>query len=668
MLKEPGVVACLAALLLSLPDGMATGARGLQGGAEAGAHNATIGGRVVDAMTNQPVIGAQVELVPIRPGLTAGGDPISSPLSETQARSIGLTGPASLVTTDGAFAFANLSAGTYTLAVRHPRYVVGGYLGYSPLGDFGRIQLAKSQHLTSLEVRLLKYPVVRGHVTDETRDPLVGVEVHALRRQLVGGSWHFAEAASTRSDDRGLFRFETLKPGEYVVAVPSTAVSAPETIVASYERAAPGVAEALSQSGALLPTAGAEAVGSLLISYRGPAGFRQHTETVPPATPLWVYPSTFSPSATSPREATLISLAAGAEVTADVALAPVRSFSVSGTVRHGEAGAPRTSVRLLPEWADLLASTRGFEAAVATTDEEGDYRLLGVPPGRYVVTSLVDKNGWSPTPGSPESLATLTVVGPRALAAPTGSTSDPVLSATEYVGISDRDESGISLSLRPGPHVTGRIEIDAGDAIPRDFFARIGLILAPVDSTRSGLVRPTLVDGQGRFTTPAYPPGRYALALRLPGTWRVKSAVGRAGDVYCSGLDMRDTDASDILITLTSRETTVTGEVRVLDVSQAAGVVLSPTVVAFPSDVGGWIDSGMNSQCGKAAVAFDGRFVLSNLTPGDYWIAPIAGGDAVNLADPEFVRRAVILGTLVTVHPGINRIPTFVIHKGPITR
>src|SRR6185436_4707478 len=63
--------------------------------------------------------------------------------------------------------------------------------------------------------------VLTGLVKTTGGDPMVGAEVRALRRSLVGGSWQLVETATAATDDRGQYRLSNLLPGDYaVVALP----------------------------------------------------------------------------------------------------------------------------------------------------------------------------------------------------------------------------------------------------------------------------------------------------------------------------------------------------------------------------------------------------------------------------------------------------------------
>jgi hypothetical protein len=304
---------------------------------------------------------------------------------------------------------------------------------------------------------------------------------------------------------------------------------------------------------------------------------------------------------------------------------------------------------------------------MTATDENGEFRFLGVPAGAYTVAALIDKSGWAPTPGTVEAIPTLTVIGPRLLAAPMGSASDLVFWASRDVVVGDRDVTEIDLSFQSGARFRGRVLVastgagSAASAPARGTLTGLRIVLSPVDRSRAGIMRPTTIRPEGDFETPAFPPGRYFLGVGLPIQWRVRSAVANGQDIFCGSVDLRSMDVSDAVLTLTPDETLVAGTVRVDNPSGPASAEVPPVVVAFPADTSRWIASGMNEQCARRAVAYDGAFVLRNMTPGQYLVS--AGSSAVNLADPEVVRKIAQTATAVNVHEGHNQMAALVVRR-----
>jgi hypothetical protein len=128
---------------------------------------------------------------------------------------IELTGSAT-ADADGAFEFASLPAGRYRLSVFHTTY--------APSADFRSkappvlYEVQPGRPLNGVVQRLPRRPVLSGTVRDEAGEPIVNVEVTALRLAFSGD---VAQPETTRrTDDRGMYRLVLSGlAGEYLVQV-----------------------------------------------------------------------------------------------------------------------------------------------------------------------------------------------------------------------------------------------------------------------------------------------------------------------------------------------------------------------------------------------------------------------------------------------------------------
>jgi hypothetical protein len=116
---------------------------------------------------------------------------------------------------DGNFSFANLSPRSYTVSAYSRGYVQAPV--YSPERRAGSYY-----HIgDNVTITLIKGSVITGRVTNAEGDPVIGVQVTAIRkrdaegyplRNLPGGQPRF-------TDDRGIYRLFGLLPGSYIIVV-----------------------------------------------------------------------------------------------------------------------------------------------------------------------------------------------------------------------------------------------------------------------------------------------------------------------------------------------------------------------------------------------------------------------------------------------------------------
>jgi hypothetical protein len=207
----------------------------------------TIGGTVVDAVSEQPLKGAEVRL---RGTPGASGTPSQS---ASQAKS---------ANTDagGRFVFEGVTAGRYLLLASHDGYVNNNRDNPSTPGQ--RLSLAPGQHVNDVVLRLVPGGFIAGHVTNEAGKPFRGVLVEAMKFSYGRGRRDFHEVAHTTTDEGGEYRIPGLIPGKYYIRAkpPGSLTTKPgsdKTYVALYYPAA----NDQTHSAALALRAGEELAG-----------------------------------------------------------------------------------------------------------------------------------------------------------------------------------------------------------------------------------------------------------------------------------------------------------------------------------------------------------------------------------------------------------------------
>ncbi len=601
------------------------------------------------------VRGAVVSLSPIQDLIDVTGNHVSVLVSDELARRSGSSGPAKIVTgADGTFEFQALSRGSYTLTVQHPSYLSGG-LGQEP-GDPNQqiIQLGQHQRLSGLDIAVFKPAVITGRISDESDEALTGIDVRALRQEPLGGQYRFADGGAVRTDDRGIYRFSSLSPGRYVICVPSTVVSAPAHVIAAAN--GEGARASLAKSGSVLPAGDADELGDYRIGWRGPRGHREEIAADARRIPLIVYSSSFYPSVNELIAASLITAKPGDQSTAiDIQVQPRSTVRVAGRLRLGNMPLEQVGVRLLARGMDAISNDRGIEAAVTISDSTGAFEIFGVPPGDYTVAVLVSGNDWAPELGTAASFSRMRLASDGSLAIEPGSPAEDVYWAAVPISVGSDDLTGVDIAVSQCMRIEGRVQFETHSVLPtiEALYRKTTVQLTPVDAPKTGLMAPASATTTGEFKTAAVVAGRYFVSVKVPGTaWKVKSVLVNGRDVYGASVTLDSGTISDAIVTLTDQETSLTGKL----VQDAAGVVSVPEVISFPADIESWIRSGMNPRCAKSVPAINGSFVIDNLQPGDYLIAPRPTG-RVNLGDPEFIRGIAAVATRVTVHEGANEMP-----------
>jgi hypothetical protein len=162
----------------------------------------TIGGTVIDAVSEQPLKGADVRLRGI-PGASA---PASQPASQSMSASTDAS---------GRFVFEGLSAGRYLLLASHDGYVNNNRDYPGLRGKW--LLLAPGQHINDIIIRLLPDGAIAGHITNEAGKPLRGVSVQAMKSSYPRGRREFHDVARAATNDAGEYRITDLAPGKYYI-------------------------------------------------------------------------------------------------------------------------------------------------------------------------------------------------------------------------------------------------------------------------------------------------------------------------------------------------------------------------------------------------------------------------------------------------------------------
>lgn len=298
------------------------------------AEKATVQGVVLAAGTERPIAGARLTLMKagqLLPGRQTG------PSVSIQE----LTGILALSGAEGRFEFRDIDPGRYKLTV-----VGDGYVRREFTRDADPLVLTAGQTLQDLVVRLTPAGTITGFVRSPSGRPLAGVPVRVLKRSYTSsGTPQFRPDASTRTNDRGEYRFFWLTPGRYSISAGTGA----NTLMTGAEFA---IFEEQSTMGNVIP------------------------ET---------YPEVFYPTSITPEAATSLDLQPGSELRGiNFVLDSLRKYRIRGRVLDPTTGRPPAKGHIVISG----GGSRNVEFDPAT----GAFELSGLVPGTYSVSLVADDN------------------------------------------------------------------------------------------------------------------------------------------------------------------------------------------------------------------------------------------------------------------------------------
>lgn len=598
-------------------------------------------GQIVDADTNRGIGGALVMLAPSAPPATPVGE-----LTETRTPSLGLQAGAglsrTLTTATGHFVFRDVPRGNFSLTATAPTHLLGGYGQLRPLGPTLAFVLADGEKKGGVAVKLWRLGSIDGVVRDDRGEPMVGVSVECLRRVIAGGQKRYAsQAALTFTDDRGIYRVGSLPPGEYVCGVTQNTTTTPASIMAddptSSGRGGPPTPEAqrLTNSGGLIANSWGMRVGDVIF-YSGAGPIRGASVPPPDANGrLMAFAPVYHPSASTPSQATAIVLKAGEERSGvDLAMKLVPAVTVSGTVSAPAGQSSFLSLRLVPASGGDYASEGQAEYTRTISDPAGRFTFLGVPAGQYLI-----KGRYYPRPAPGASV--------------TAALDETSLWTATPVTVADKDVTNLSITMRPGIRVNGRVEFSGTRPAPTAAdLARIAIRMQSAEGRTSS---PISLDGRvgadSSFKTTGYPAGRYignVLPTTVPAGWSVKSITYNGRDISVEPVDLNDSDLSGIVVTFTDKSTTLSGTA-----TGPAAAISGAEVVVFPADSLAWQEIGAVARRSRVErVSDSGAFSIAGLPAGDYFVAAIAGSQPGDRQDPSLLKSLMGTATRVTLADG----------------
>jgi len=442
------------------------------------------------------------------------------------------------------------------------------------------------------DVRLKKGAVIVGRVVDEHGDPVVGVQVAALKKS--GASGKPTTVTTIDTDDRGEYRLAGLSDGDVVLGVTTLAAVGP-ALNPSGNRADPKTTYypgtlAVDEAEALHLQSGSERiVADMVIPGDRLAGM-----------PAALFENRFRPRPESPRQLLL----------SPQSPAPRPTGAVRGRVMNVD-GAPISLARV------YLFGSSNADSKMATTDQDGRFEVAGVVAGTLLVS--VFKTGYAQVE-SGEALE------PFAMGRAVTSPAPNDIQFGRRVELAADENRSVELQMARRGTLSGTVTDEYGDHIQG---VGVEVLRVQYEGGRRRLVSAgaaSLTDDLGRYRLHGLAPGRYIVSATvgqvasadIPGYSRSYfPGTSNAGDArYVSVGLAQDIGFVDFSL---SRAPTV----------RVAGTVLGPSgepaapgaLTLVPSQ---W-SSSVTSVAVGARIAGDGTFVFPNVPPGQYVIQAYRG-------------------------------------------
>ena len=348
--------------------------------------------------------------------------------------------PKSVLSDDaGAFRFASLPAGSFSVTARKAAYLAAPYGATRPGRTGTAIALAAGQR-SSIRLTMFKGAAITGTLRDSAGLPVAGIDVRIIDVRTLAALDN-APPEVTTTDDRGVFRIYNVLAGEYViVALPGSAgteIGAPSSMDMDTTLAALAARErggnVASPTSLPIPALASRSISFAPVFY--------------PGTPNY-------------QNAARVRVAAGEERSGiDFELRPVAVSAIDASV-SGFTDIANVQVTLIPTGPRFATSFSSSSLAGKPLDAQGLFRYSNLAPGKYRLVARA-RRGDSMPPG-PTSITSGAAGGGRGGSAPgSGGPQQPATGDYLYgyadIELRGDDVAGISLALQLGAAISGRI-------------------------------------------------------------------------------------------------------------------------------------------------------------------------------------------------------------------
>ena len=493
-----------------------------------------------------------------------------TPVRRAQIRASAPGAGTRVATTDaqGRFEIRELAAGRYTVSASKAGFVALQYGQRRPAESGTPIEIGDGQMLDKLVIALPRGSVISGRITDEFGEPVANALVRGMRYGYVAGAKRLMPAPGENTRDTTTIR------GNSVSSACRPAIRR--------QRHAPDRRSRGDRSS------------------RGDTRLRANL---------------LSGDRECPRRAAHRARTHAGTGRLSFSLLATRLVRVSGAILTSQ-GAPATGgmVTLTPAAARIGAGAM-MQTMSGRVEQGGQFRITGVPPGRYLAqVRAMDFRG-----------------GPAAGRG--GRPMDAGEIGRHEVTVGGEDLDGLVIITAPGGRVTGQIVVESGATGQlRMQQVNVTARAADVETGLPGGNAASRVNDDGTFEiTNVFDPRLFR--VNLPQGWNLKSITLNGQDITDTPVDVPPGQTlAGVRIVLTDKSTEVSG--RVTDIRGDA--VTDATVIVFPADDTRWTYQSRFVRTARPDL--DGRYQIRGLPPLDkYLVVAVQGLEDGQASNPEYL-------------------------------